>query len=241
MEKRFSALLNNAPFYASLAVCIAAVAVGGYFLLFDRPEEQAQTLAPVYEPVTDTLSEDVTVPPEEHSPVSAPAQIIETPLPKQTMPEETLSAPIEPEVPVMSAAPRKVLAPLEGEVVAAFSVDSLIYDPTLEDWRIHDALDIAAPVGTEVMAAAAGVVETVQEDPMMGLTITISHAGGYETTYAGLGATAEVLAGDRVSAGEVIGIVGEAPAAEAARGPHLHFSVSHSGDVVNPEAFLAGD
>ena len=47
-----------------------------------------------------------------------------------------------------------------------------------------------------------------------------------------------VEVGDTVSAGQTIGTVGDTAAAEAAQGPHLHFSVTKDGDVVDPDDFL---
>lgn len=237
MDKRISAIFSGRGFYVSLAVCIAAVAIGGYFLLMDGTSPAVETAAPVYETVTDTLPiQDVeSTPTVESAPVPSTVQVLETAKEEVTMPE----APIAPEVPVAASAPRTVMEPLSGEVVAAFSVDALIYDPTMEDWRIHDGVDIAAGLDAEVFAAAAGVVAAVREDPMMGATVIIEHDGGYQTTYCNLRSGVEVMAGDHVAAGEVIGAVGDTAAAESARGPHLHFSVSHDGDTVDPDEFLA--
>lgn len=237
MDKRISAIFQSRGFYVSLAVALAAVGIGGYFLLMDRTEPVVETAAPVYETVTDTLPEGLTQtartndPVEEDPAPAAPVQVLET----ASMPED----PIEPEAPAAVGAVRTVVQPLTGEVVAAFSVDSLIYDPTLADWRIHDGVDIAAELDAEVFAAAAGVVAAVQDDAMMGTTVVIQHEDGYTTTYSNLRAGAEVLAGDHVAAGQVIGAVGDTAAAESARGPHLHFSVTQNGDVVDPEVFLA--
>jgi murein DD-endopeptidase MepM/ murein hydrolase activator NlpD len=123
-------------------------------------------------------------------------------------------------------------------VLAAFSVDQLAYDPTMEDWRVHDGVDIAAKPGTTVLAASSGTVQSVEDDALMGTTVVISHDGGYQTTYANLQAQPTVQTGDSVSAGQIIGAVGSTAAAESAQSPHLHFAVSKDGDVVDPEEFL---
>ena len=47
-----------------------------------------------------------------------------------------------------------------------------------------------------------------------------------------------VAAGETVSAGQIIGAVGDTAAAEAAQEPHLHFSVSRNGEAVDPDTFL---
>ena len=73
----------------------------------------------------------------------------------------------------------------------------------------------------------------------MGTIVTFDHGDGYHATYANLQARPTVEAGDSVTAGQVIGAVGTTAAAEAARGPHLHFSVEKDGDVVDPRQYLS--
>ena len=142
------------------------------------------------------------------------------------------------DTPVMAEAPRLIVNPLEGEVVAAFSMDALVYNPTLEDWRTHNGVDIAASAGDSVLAASSGTVLSVEDDPLMGTTVVIEHAGGYQTTYANLQSETSVEAGDTVSAGQIIGAVGDTAAAEAAQGPHLHFSVTKDGEPMDPQEYL---
>ena len=117
-------------------------------------------------------------------------------------------------------------------------MEELVYSPTLGDWRTHNGVDIAAQQGTTVLAASAGAVLSVTDDPLMGTTVVIQHSGGYETTYANLQAEPAVETGDTVSAGQTIGAVGTTAAAEAAQGAHLHFSVAKDGEAVDPDAFL---
>ena len=132
-----------------------------------------------------------------------------------------------------------VVAPLSGETVAVFSMEQLAYDATLGDWRTHNGVDIQAAAGTEVVATAAGTVLSVEEDGRLGVTVVIDHADGYVTTYASLHPEVAVLAGDSVSAGTVIGAVGNTSLSEAGLGAHLHFSVTKNGEAVDPAAYLA--
>ena len=129
--------------------------------------------------------------------------------------------------------------PVEGAVVTAYSMDKLLYNETMRDWRTHDGIDIAADAGTAVVAAKAGTVESVEADPIMGMTVTIQHQDKWETVYSSLTDAPEVEAGDEVTAGQVIGFVGETAASESALGPHLHFAVLHDGAASDPESFLA--
>ena len=233
-NKKWDAFMGSAGFYVTLAVCLLVVGVSGYFLLFDSKDTEpaAEETSQVPE------SESVAAPAEELEEPEAPA-VVETISPD---PVETKTAPMPEEevddTPVAAEAPRTVVSPLDGQVVAAFSVDQLVYNETLGDWRTHDGVDISASAGTAVLAACAGTVAGVEDDPLMGTTVTISHAAGYQTVYASLQEHPSVEIGDSVSAGQAIGAVGDTAAAEAAQGPHLHFSVTRDGDVVNPDDFL---
>ena len=229
MANKIKSLLGGGGFYAVLALCVVAVGVGGYFLLLRQeprqevPEEtpDVQTTAPAelpeHEPVVETVPMEE--PEEEREPVS--------------MPEVTVD-----DTPVAAEAPSVVAPPLQGEVVAAFSVDQLLYNETLDDWRAHDGVDIAAAAGDAVLAASAGTVLSVTDDPMMGTTVVIGHSDGYETTYANLQTDPLVEEGESVSAGQAIGAVGTTAAAESAQGAHLHFAVTREGEAVDPQAFL---
>lgn len=103
--------------------------------------------------------------------------------------------------------------------------------------RFHEGVDIAAPEGTPVVAAAAGTVRRVERDPQLGLYVEIEHAGGWVSRYAQL-ESAGVLPRDRVLQGQVIGRVGRG----GEGGPHLHFELRVARDgaerAVDPEPKL---
>ena len=240
MENKLRSVLSGTGFYVLLAVCLIVAAVSGWFLLFgtdSAPEEEAPPPAAVSAPARDVYvpePEDTGGPEDEPSAeVSAPAPVEVEIVP--AMPE----VPVD-DTPVIAQEPRLVVEPLKGEVLMAFSVDQLVYSPTLADWRTHDGVDISAAPGSTVLAATSGTVASVEDDPMMGTTVTIDHEGGYTTVYANLQAKPTVLPGDLVTAGQIIGAVGTTAAAEAAQSPHLHFSVALDGEAVDPVEFLNG-
>ena len=235
MTDKFKSL-GGPGFYSVLILCLAVAGVGGYFLLMDRqpeptvqdePVQQQEASAPVVDLPAVTAEE--LEPEEAEEPeteeASEPVAMPETEVP-------VLQTPVVPEEPLA------VVSPLEGDVVTVFSMDQLLYNETLEDWRTHDGVDIAAAEGSLVKAACAGTVVAVDDDVLMGTTVVIEHSGGYHTLYSNLQSPPMVEAGDTVSAGQQIGTVGTIAASEAAQGPHLHFSVTLDEEPVDPESFL---
>ena len=234
MEHKLKSVLSGTGFYLLLAVCLVTAAVSGWFLLFggDEPDQEEAPPPAVSAPVENAYVPEPEPEPEEDEPpveASAPVEVEIVP----TMPEVEID-----DTPVMAEPPRLVVEPLKGEVLMAFSVDQLVYSPTLADWRTHDGVDISAKPGTTVLAATAGTVASVEDHPLMGTTVVIEHEGGYATTYANLQAKPTVEPGELVTAGQIIGAVGTTASAEAAQSPHLHFSVTRDGEAVDPSEFL---
>ena len=231
MEEKVKKVLSGVGFYGTLAVCLAVVGVCGWILLRDDGGDPTEELTPVTPRIP--VSQTVEMPEVEVE----PEPVVET-LEPANVPEELPEVTVEDTAPVVAEAPRLVVEPLRGEVLTAFSMEELVYSPTLEDWRTHDGIDIAAKAGTTVLAASAGAVLSVEDDPMMGTTVVLEHDGGYQTTYANLQAKPNVEVGDAVSAGQIIGAVGTTAPSEASQAPHLHFAVTKNGKAVNPNEFL---
>ena len=225
--------------YIALFLGVTALAVAGYWTLLPKntTDKDAENVSsrvelpvqeePVQMPEAD-FDEDDLIPPEPKEDLAAM---------NEAAGEDTIPA-MESTTDVTPEAPRLVVAPLVGEEVAAFSVDELKYNETLGDWRTHDGIDIAAEVGTQVLAACSGTVTQVIDDDLMGTSVTIAHDDGYETIYSNLQSVPTVSEGQQVSAGEVIGSVGCTSIAEFAVPAHLHFGVTKDGVPCDPETFL---
>lgn len=209
--------------YIALALCIVTVGTVGYLVYeTEKPIQQVTATAPIEEPEVQPEVVIERIP----QPVEKPVVEIE---------------PVE-EVPVMVEDPVELLpdvvSPLDGTTVTVFSMTELMYDDTMADWRTHNGLDIQAGEGDAVKTAAAGTVSSITHDELMGVTVTIDHAGGYTTTYASLQEGVPVLAGQEVFAGDIIGNVGCTASAESDLGPHLHFSVSRDGLLIDPAEYV---
>ena len=213
-------------YYIALVLCAAAIGISGYMYYRNANETQTQ--------LQTTAVEDAAVTPQNED---VPVVVIQ---PQPTQGGEEHPGTTQPETePVQPKSPLKTGAPVKGQTVAAYAMDSLSYNETTRDWRVHNGVDIAAEEGTEVCAAADGVVYTTFSDDSMGMTVVIRHEGGYTTCYSSLGEELKVSAGDSVKLGQAIGCVGSTALVETAIGPHVHFSVTYRDTPVDPAEFLA--
>jgi len=101
--------------------------------------------------------------------------------------------------------------------------------------RMHEGIDIAAPPGTDIKAAADGVVASSGWGPGdYGKAVNITHRDGFTTLY-GHNSYNLVSEGAAVTAGQVIARVGRTGNAS---GNHVHFEIRKNGTPVNPLFFL---
>ena len=128
--------------------------------------------------------------------------------------------------------------PIAGNIVMNYSMDSTILHKTLGTYKTNPAINISAEVGTNVGAAASGIVQSIYDSEETGTTMVIAVGSGYVTTY-GLLDNLAVEEGDSVTAGQVIGTVGAPTAYYVEEGPNVYFAVSKDGTPIDPTEYLA--
>ena len=100
--------------------------------------------------------------------------------------------------------------------------------------RLHKGIDIIAPYGVDILAAANGTVTRASWYESYGYCIDIKHADGNTTRYAHC-SSLNVAVGEQVVMGQVIGFVGSTGRSTA---NHLHFEVVSGGSYINPRSYI---
>lgn len=210
MQNNNRKAVKSKGFYILLAALALVIGVSGYVFVSDAAKEQKEVEQA-------GLSAEDLRGSAETAPVS------------QDVREQTSLGHGAQEVTVM---------PVSGQVLQEYAMEHLMYNSTTRDWRSHDGVDLAAPVGTEVKAARKGTVLSVYEDEYYGMTVQLRHDDGYTTSYSGLAEDMPVKVGETVTAGQVIGTVADTVLLETALESHLHFSVCKDNVSVDPAGFL---
>ncbi len=123
------------------------------------------------------------------------------------------------------------LWPVEGRIASSFGERE---DPINGEGAFHTGVDIDAPYGTPVRAAADGMVTGAQMGAGYGRQVVLNHGHDVVTLYAHLSSIA-VVPGQHVTCGQVIGYVGQSG---RATGPHVHYEVRVHNVPVNPYKYL---
>jgi murein DD-endopeptidase MepM/ murein hydrolase activator NlpD len=123
------------------------------------------------------------------------------------------------------------LWPVNGVLLSRFGERT---DPFSGEGAIHPGVDISAPTGTPVHAAADGVVSRAEYYAGYGKLVVIEHGNGMSTRYGHL-SRFDVVPGQEVRRGDIIAFSGMTGRATA---PHLHFEVRMGGNAVNPHPYL---
>jgi murein DD-endopeptidase MepM/ murein hydrolase activator NlpD len=123
------------------------------------------------------------------------------------------------------------LWPSSGDITDNFGYRK---DPFTRRTRYHEGIDIGAPYGSDIKAAASGTVIFSARTSGLGRTVKIDHGRGIVTLY-GHASKLVATVGQKVSKGDVIAKVGSSG---RSTGPHVHFQVNLYGTPVDPLQYL---
>ena len=241
-------------FYMILGLCVVAIGVSTYVLFFTAPQPEPMIgEAVAQEPQKEEASvsgnqPNVTVP-EPEAPARKEPPAVPQKEPPVVVPEEPAQTTVgtEPKKPsnsVQVSAPATVKEniftfPVQStEVQREYSGETLVFDPTMKDWRTHGGTDFSCDEGDTVMAVLDGAVMEIFEDAMKGHCIRIDHGARLESLYCGVIALDNLKVGMSVSAGQIIGRAGNSVLAESAQECHLHLEMTEEGATVDPMSIL---
>ena len=126
---------------------------------------------------------------------------------------------------------RPSIWPVDGVLMSSYGQRT---DPFSGEGAYHRGVDISAPIGTPAHVTADGIVVFADHAGGYGRLVIVDHGNGYETYYAHL-SRFEVVAGQEIRQGELVGEVGASGRVTA---PHLHYEVRLRKSPVNPYRFL---
>ena len=232
--KKLEGFLTGKGFYIVLFLCAAVIGVSAWMMAAGNKTMDQKASNGVN--LENQRIETVVLPPvsvEEDELVDAVAPEVDTEGLAELESTEAGSG----EETVEAAAPLYIW-PVEGELERSYNVDELKYDVTMRDWRAHHGIDILAPLGSTVLCAHSGLVESIEVDDLYGTVVTVSHGDGGRTVYANLADTPAVNVGDWIEPGTVLGAIGTTALCEVGQATHLHFAITVDGESVNPLLYL---
>jgi murein DD-endopeptidase MepM/ murein hydrolase activator NlpD len=128
----------------------------------------------------------------------------------------------------IKAKAKKWLQPVTARISSPFGHRT---HPVTGEQRLHNGIDLAVPVGTQVRCPMDGSVSNVFYSKEGGNQITIKHSNGFQTGYAHLSKVL-VKKGEKVKRGSVIALSGNTG---RSTGPHVHLTLRNSsGALIDP-------
>lgn len=233
--RKLEGFFTGKGFYIVLFLCAAVIGLSAWMMAAGN--EAMDNLTEVNGMSFDASKvETIIIPPQSETEDKAPVIAPETETAPVIAPDETV--PVWNEGDVMAVEAPLYIWPVQGELERPHDLEKLSYDVTLRDWRTHNGIDIAAPLGTSVAASCAGTVSSIEQDSLYGTVVSIDHGDGMVSIYANLADMPTVSVGTWVEPGDIIGSVGTTALCEVGQGTHLHFAMKLDGESVNPINYL---
>ena len=224
---------KGAHFYTAVAICILAVGVAGYTTYdsikrFAGPDEDALVsktqqryqVQTTIEPSDDEISSS-------SYDYSSVMNSFDSKQNDDVRTQETAA----------TAEAATIIYPTSKDIIKGYSGDTPVFSKTLNDWRVHNGIDLAAEQGSKIKAITNGKVADIFNDELLGTTMVIEHDGGFIAFYSGLGETTLVNTDDTVESGQEIASINDIPC-EAADGYHLHLSIKKDDKFIDPVEIL---
>lgn len=135
-------------------------------------------------------------------------------------------------------ATKKLQWPVAGrELIQSFSMDGLVYYPTLEEYKVCPAIMVQANPGDAILAPADGVVSEISANEEIGTYLCLKLGDEYEARIGNLD-NVSVAEGDYVLKGTVLGGLAEPTKYYVTEGPNLYFELLKDGQPVDPLDYL---
>ena len=125
-----------------------------------------------------------------------------------------------------------------SNIIKNYTSSTVVYNQTLGVYTGHMGIDFGAEAGSEVVAVYTGKIDSITTSYLKGTTITIDHGNGLKSVYNSLDASENLVEGQVVNQGQVIGWVSDNNRQEYKDGPHLHFEVLFDGNRIDPNEYL---
>ena len=130
-----------------------------------------------------------------------------------------------------------MLWPKEGNVILNYSMDSTVYFATLDQYKYNPAIMIAGEVNDKVISVARGQIQSIENDEVIGLAVTVDLGDGYQAIYGQLKEVGFEV-GDYVEEGQTIGYLSEPTKYFSVEGCNLYFELLKDGVPQDPVALF---
>ena len=153
--------------------------------------------------------------------------------PEATTPPEGNAGANEETVPTL-------VSPVTGKIYRAHDLTLPVYSATLNEYRVHNGIDVLTGAGSDVAAMASGVITEISDHPLLGHSVSVLHAGGLSTVYRNLvpEEVDGITVGASVLSGQLLGHVGDSAMTECSDEPHLHLEMTLAGVSVDPLDYI---
>ncbi len=244
-KKKFTAkFYTGKGFYITSAVCLSliAIAIGVIYrassnliseIAFDNTDTSPyfatqQAKADKKDEADPRFTETTEKKTERKKETTAAPSTTEAPKPTTTAAETTV--PVT-ETTKVDYGNTSFVLPCEDEILKDYS-PTPTYDETMDDWRVHKAIDFTCERGTPVYSVGNGRVTKVFSDTAYGYCIEIDF-GEFTGRYCGMEQGTTVKLDMVMKKGDIVGKTGDLPC-EQGQEPHFHFEIIKDGKNVDP-------